>query len=462
MGRSSASSRSHWEIQRAEEKARREARWRARKQSNPFVRNVGASKQMFALELNPAGEKCDYPGGPSSAHVTPEANPADLLAQAATRAEMEADAKRPGAQRRHNDNLGSVRLSRLIMKRKYLDAPPDPELMTWIERCLVRHLYESNPAQWTPERLSEGFPATPKTIKRYLRGFDPRDANPDAIRQIDAITETNWAKAVKGQLDMSEDLKRRLDDYKQRPQSRKLLLSSLDLAKQEIMERNRRANELPALKPGRIGDIIKVYKDKVKVKDLVKSSGQEAGSKDAAQSSSRPIVVDSSDLFAVDSEFDPELDRPHPYRDTAIMNTKDDFKSDRPVTFEEFNQQVSFSQVTNREELRRINPIRAEYQKWLESERDKEKTERLLRPKKLTAEDIAEMQAEQKAEDVLAVPKFLSKDDSTVPFGGPDKIEEKIRVPADQLKSGGVYEINNAHYDEEGNFLYRIPVETMT
>lgn len=52
----------------------------------------------------------------------------------------------------------------LIVKQKYFKET-FPNFLSWNDKKQIQYLHGSNPDEWTIERLSDGFPALPETIK---------------------------------------------------------------------------------------------------------------------------------------------------------------------------------------------------------------------------------------------------------------------------------------------------------
>lgn len=55
----------------------------------------------------------------------------------------------------------------LIVKQKYFKEKY-PNFLTWNDKEQIRYLHKTNPDEWTIEKLSDGFPALPETIKVIL------------------------------------------------------------------------------------------------------------------------------------------------------------------------------------------------------------------------------------------------------------------------------------------------------
>ena len=43
---------------------------------------------------------------------------------------------------------------------------PEPNLLTWMEKELIKYLHKQDSSEWTVTRLSESFPATEDVIRK--------------------------------------------------------------------------------------------------------------------------------------------------------------------------------------------------------------------------------------------------------------------------------------------------------
>lgn len=59
----------------------------------------------------------------------------------------------------------------LIVKRKYFKEKV-PNFLTYSDKQQIKYLYNTDPEMWTIEKLSEGFPALPDTIKVSMKCFN--------------------------------------------------------------------------------------------------------------------------------------------------------------------------------------------------------------------------------------------------------------------------------------------------
>ena len=53
----------------------------------------------------------------------------------------------------------------MIQKSVY-PMKPEPNLLTWMEKELIKYLHKQDSSEWTVTRLSESFPATEDVIRK--------------------------------------------------------------------------------------------------------------------------------------------------------------------------------------------------------------------------------------------------------------------------------------------------------
>lgn len=78
------------------------------------------------------------------------------------------------ADKSHKQHLQEMEMKKeklkyYIVRERYFKEK-FPNFLTWHDKEQIRHLYRTNPQEWTIERLAEGFPASPEVIqvRKYL------------------------------------------------------------------------------------------------------------------------------------------------------------------------------------------------------------------------------------------------------------------------------------------------------
>ncbi|CAD6991784.1 uncharacterized protein LOC101455137 [Ceratitis capitata] len=85
------------------------------------------------------------------------------------------------------------RIRKLMVKHKYFRETKLPNLLTYAEKEQIRTLHARDPEEWTAERLAESFPATTEIIKKILDAkWQARST--ERIRKHDEVVIRNWEK----------------------------------------------------------------------------------------------------------------------------------------------------------------------------------------------------------------------------------------------------------------------------
>ncbi|XP_012135562.1 uncharacterized protein LOC100878278 [Megachile rotundata] len=101
-----------------------------------------------------------------------------------------------------------------ITKSKYFKEL-EPSFLTFVEKNEIKKLHDSDPEEWTPEKLSQSFPALPHAIKKVLKShWVPKSV--DAIIRYDSKVIENWKNFKTDKLVVSPALKEHLMKFRQR------------------------------------------------------------------------------------------------------------------------------------------------------------------------------------------------------------------------------------------------------
>ena len=230
-------------------KTKEDQEWEFQKSRNPFTRNVGMARQMKSL-----GVDTDDP-------VFKEENIGELFEEMDGTVEAFHD-KSNTIRKQYEADVAEQRskAKRSIVRKVVFGEKTEPDLLTWMEKEMIRFLHKDDPKEWTIERLSESFPATPFVIRKILRTRPT--LNEDKINSYNKEVANNWKMLTKGKLELSSDYEKHLRcGYKNFSISSGLK----NLAEQEIlleMEKKTSALPKPAL-PGEFASIIIDYNNKL-------------------------------------------------------------------------------------------------------------------------------------------------------------------------------------------------------
>lgn len=105
------------------------------------------------------------------------------------------------------------------IERKHFKPEQEPNMLTWAEKEQIRYLHNEDPNQWTEEKLAESFPASPSVIKKVLKAaWKPNSA--ERIRKHDEQVARNWSAFTTGEIQIHDpNLKQHLNKFTSRRNS---------------------------------------------------------------------------------------------------------------------------------------------------------------------------------------------------------------------------------------------------
>lgn len=443
-----AKSNAEWLALKREEKARREARWRRRAHANPFQRNVGLSHQLQALSLDP-----DDP-----ALVNPQAQsglqPEERLEELQERTDKYQNVLAPRKHPHYDPNVDREELALILTQKRCFPKPRSPNLLTFLEKAMIAHLHRTDPALWTLEQLSQSFPATPGIIKRVLKAqkkhFVP--STPQDIVAHDKKVLANWRLLAQGKLELPEKVAAHLKENFGNTDMSKVAQTYMNAdlvtkVKRELLERAQ--VQPPPVPSGPFVNIVRDYRAKTQVATRVQPPD--------------PPSNQVPTLFSDQCEADPHVNVPSPYRETAVLAATFDWTRDQRMSLDKFRQKyvntVSFNSFLDPKTRAQSHPHKVAFEKWLDDEKMRETNVRKPRP--LSSEELESVVADETTQSVfetlkLKKPGVISLPTSNESSSRPS-IEWQVEIPEDMKVPGGLYRQNDCYYDENGEFLYRVP-----
>uniref|UniRef100_A0A069DTH8 Uncharacterized protein n=1 Tax=Panstrongylus megistus TaxID=65343 RepID=A0A069DTH8_9HEMI len=139
--------------------------------------------------------------------------------------------------------------SKILLKqieRKHFTTQKLPNMLLWTEKEQIRLLSQSDPDLWTPEKLSECFPATSDIIIKLLKS-QWKPANNERIKTHDKRVSANWAAFEMGKLNLPDYISRHLKFFTSR--------------KKIAFKKEENLPEKSEPKIGEFADIIRKYKN---------------------------------------------------------------------------------------------------------------------------------------------------------------------------------------------------------
>ncbi|CAK9815102.1 hypothetical protein ANTPLA_LOCUS8523 [Anthophora plagiata] len=347
------------------------------------------------------------------------------------------------------------RLKRLIVKSRFFNEV-EPSFLTHVEKDQIRKLHQSNPDEWTPQKLSESFPALPETIKKVLKtNWVPRSV--DIILKYDKRVIENWKNFKSGKLAVNFNLREHLMKF----QNRKISLTDRETLAEKFVPPK---IEFPKPVSSFFSSIVQDPVDKKQVTTneqgncLEKSINKDEKYSDATEKKELKIVGNKRD---------------------NSMYQKSDIKGkhkEEKLLFDEFIKKKlnNLSDTSPEERLTLLST----YKKHIESKHLVDISSNVINS---TTEDAS---IEEK--DVGIVKRSSSE---SLPVVKKDRVETKIttetndenlsldtfvkeryscmdkdinyikrlKIPKNVYKKGMTYRVKDCYYDDDGQFLYRVP-----
>lgn len=274
-----------------------------------------------------------------------------------------------------------------IIKNKYFKSS-SINLLTYAEKEQIRHLHQTDPEEWPPEKLASSFPATEDTIIKIIKSkWQIRDAV--RAQKHDEAVKRNWealkADKVAG---IGPEVRTHLLKFVNR---------NMDTTAIPKVEEMHDRLKLPM---GEFAEIIASFKapqTEMTQKQIPSGTRDNVQPTPAALPPARPTTDD--DTFVVDK-----------------------IRSKEPITIELFKHKHGLS--NSREST-------------LESTHSNHSPlARVIKTARVNEMEVVSSQ-------------FVA--------GEVDTVQERIFIPQKLRKRGATFKLNDCYYDDDGEFLYRVP-----
>ena len=405
--------------------------------ADPFKTNVGMRHQLNNTDL-------PDPDDPAFQVFDHDIDITEKLESIVSTSEIDQRKTIQGLPR--NVYIDKDEVRRAIVKKKYMPDPREPQLLTWMEKELVKKLHREDPLTWTQEQLSECFPVTPKSVKKILKNKEGK-IKPHQIIRHNEIVRENWKLLSKNQLENSEPILEHLKTV-----GHKIFSNSMDKfipsgQRQELEQRILQdySASIQPVKPkltGQFGSILVNHQKRV------------GKWKDAGEN-----IVEIENLLDSKDDFMDSLNEPDPKLGTARINVES--KSD----IDEKNLTVHKFRKLFYQELKKkaaTNEDAKKYFKWMRTEKKFLEMGEKTSARNILQDDIVEKNIETEStivEDERKVQKYKDIRPDKIVLKSKSKMELKMKIdiPKDLYKENAMYQIGDCFYDSNGEFLHRIP-----
>ncbi|XP_076757267.1 uncharacterized protein LOC143427221 [Xylocopa sonorina] len=322
-----------------------------------------------------------------------------------------------------------IKLQQNIVKTKVFKER-SPNFLTYIEKDQIKKLHKIDPEKWTPEKLSESFPALPETIRKILKTkWVPKSA--ERILQYDNKVIENWKQFKKGRLALSPTLKEHLVKFK----DRKINLMDKEVLEQEFIPPK---IKFPTPKSTYFSSIVSDLNSEQSVtKDEQLISAQSSSNKSIKALSSGEDkgfkLIKETKKLAFDEFLKSKINNPDktsPEEKVALMDTY-------RKHIESTNLDVHYNASNDTA-------------KDITEKNLSDKDAPVVRKDKTSSKLTVEVNIKSASLDTYIKERNLLIDSNL-------EYTQYIKIPKNVHKRGMTYRIKDCYYDDDGEFLYRVP-----
>jgi hypothetical protein len=283
-----------------------------------------------------------------------------------------------------------------IIGQKYFSVKL-PNFLTWSEKEQIRHLINDNSEEWDLQRLSDSFPASRETIAKIIKAkWSPKSA--ERIEKHDQEVEKNWKLLRDGKLtDLPQDLVQHLKKFTNR--------KCIPLQTDKFIKHTGKFEKPAKTEFSSIITSCKAYKDKQEDTNLLEGS-----------------------QVNINREIDAPVES-EPY--TFVMNQKTD------KIAEGMKESITLSELMKRTQIGAAKSVQ-------------------FVPENPSGTGIVE------AENPVEIFKFKKAKNELVDAAklnqpAEPEIPDYIKIPQKLYRKGATYKVKDCYYDDDGEFLYRVP-----
>lgn len=360
------------------------------------------------------------------------------------------------------------KLKMRIVARKYFQEM-QPNFLTYVEKEQIRNLHKSDPVEYTPEKLSESFPSLPQTIRKILKSkWTPSSA--DRVIKHDESVIENWKKLKRGELPLEPRLREHLRKFKGR---------TIRPPKREEIEKSLIPPpvDFPKPKSQLYSGLIQAYLDSTKKVEADKVETRLSLPERSSELGAEKLEPD--DLMnRLNTSVNDEALTEFKFQDrNALRKAKEDEDKRRErriskseneiVTLDKFfeNKVKNIGSDPSLEDRVLMDTYKRNKESKLMGEKNSGFDDRLSalnidpgsksgsvtverepRPESIRVHD------ESKEMGLKTYVKAWEKKESQ-----DEMYPEFINIPKDKYKKGKIYQLRDCYYDNDGEFLYRVP-----
>lgn len=303
----------------------------------------------------------------------------------------------------------NTKLKKLIefkrIERKFFSPIKHPNLLTWSEKEQIKYLFNSDPSTWTPEKLALSFPATIDTIKKVLKSqWAPK--NQERIKEHDEKVSKNWEAIEKGEIKLPSAYESHIKQFISRRDSSNISNTGKAISLRKQICYN-------STQPSEFINIITSYKNKKVPENSF--SPAEKNTEATQQTNSESGILSNSQYVPKKHKY---------YTLEELRSETEDFLEKNCDNSDSSELDKHFVKSKSEAGKKESGPIDTNL--------------------KMGIPIVQKFQTNKNGVGIR-----LHQDDHNEVL--------KINIPLEKKKKGGIYKVKDCYYDENGEFLYKVP-----
>jgi hypothetical protein len=354
-------------------------------------------------------------------------------------------------------------LKQQITIQKYFKEK-QPRFITFSEVQLIRKLHEINPEEWTKDRLSDSFPVLPHTVQKILSSkWVPESVN--RIMQYNNVAVENWKKFKTGKLVVDPIFNKHLMKFR----DRKIILTDAELlAKQfvppEIKFKKPKCQLFSSIiKTCSNESLLPQENDPNQTLAISEHSDQAQDSFSTnIESNSSLAIIKNSEKFTSGKEWNSALISQENSEEHDLLSKKKKSNSNKPLTFNKFVEKKleDICKESPEEGIVLLDVYRKQVEAAL-SDNAMINAEETAVSKDIQKPDKNDCVTFKNENNMLDISKQNTLDTYVKVWNKKIDTEleytKSINITKQLYKKGKTYRINDCYYDDDGEFLYRVP-----
>ncbi|XP_053960437.1 uncharacterized protein LOC128864708 [Anastrepha ludens] len=316
------------------------------------------------------------------------------------------------------------RIRHHMIKHKYFREPKLPNLLTYAEKEQIRTLHLSDPDEWTAERLAESFPATIEIVQKIISAkWQARSTK--RIHKHDEVVIRNWEtlRTNPKLLQLPPDLQAHVQKFATRRAEDLRVLSA-------------KSSEIPTLPRPKKDEFLSIITSCDKYAEKKEAPLLSAGK--STNLMPAPEAAAEDETYLLEKVHDKRRMRLQELKKYKLPPTESDLSS-TSTDLTAANNEVQHSTGTHSIEQQAAAKLQNPSGTGIISTSEHDNT----------LADLNLLEKYESSEIVISV-----EDQKRFEI---TRVKDRIHIPRKVWRKGATYRVEDVYYDDDGEFLYRVP-----